>query len=301
MSKITDRFRDITGVDIAAFMSGFVSFVDTNYRDVVAYYNGQDIDKDAFNKLDALKSSSQAIAARIEQCADMLEGAEFWELIDKFSNIQTQLDTIDNLGRWLRSSRTDRYDDSVKIDYITRQLETLENLSRKSGDLSPDDDWSSIAISNDIQEEDYTSAGGVLLHMKFNNAQSFDIKNIVDTLKADNLYGKDIQKRFEISNGDLVTLSGNDAIKQTFETIFESIKGGIPEFPEDGVSPDIIGQNVNAFNYPSIFRCLVDMFKKDDRFSSVDLVDLYRDGDGVFMKVSAKTKIGDLLLKEIAL
>jgi len=301
MSVIIDKFQAITGYNIQKYLSDFVAFIDTNYKDIVAYYNGQDIDKDSFNKLDSIKKETAVVNGIIEFNFTRFDNAEFWDLIDKFSSIQVQLDTIDNLSRWMRSSRTNRYDSSVKVQYIQKQFESLENISKKAGDADPDNDWATLAINNDINEEKYTSAGGVIMSINFSNNLSFNIRNIVDTLKLNNLYGKDIKKQFEIADGDIMTLAGIDSLTQTFETIFQTVKGSIPEFPEDGVTSDLIGSNANAINYPSIFRNIVDMFKKDDRFAAVDLVDLYRQDDNIFLKVQAKTKIGDILLNQIPL
>ena len=301
MSVITDKFQLITGYDINRFMSNFVYFVDNYYRNIVDYFNGSNIDKNSFNYLDMLVVESGKINALIELNENRFDNAEYWDLFDKFSSIQVQLDTTNNLSRWLRSSRANRFDATIKVEYIQKQLESLEQISKKSGDISPQDDWTQIAINNDLNEEKYTSAGGILLSISFSNSQSFNIKNIVDTLRFENLYGKDIQKKFEIVNNDLVTLSGIDAITQTFGTIFDTIKGSIPEFPEDGTSSESIGSNVNTVNYPSIFRNLLNMFQKDDRFASVDLVDLYRQDDSIFLKIQAKTKIGDVLLNKIPL
>jgi hypothetical protein len=299
--SIIEKFKDITNYDIKKFFSDFVYFIENNYKDIVGYYNGQDIDREAFNSLDDLKRVANEVNSVIEFNSDRFDNSEFWELIDKFSNIQIQLSTIDNLSRWLRSSRTDRYDATIKVEYIQKQLESLEQISKKSGDINPDDSWINLAIKNDLNEEKYTSAGGVIMSINFANNLSFNIKNVVDTLKFENLYGKDIQKRFEIINGDIATLQGISSLEQTFETIFLTMKGSIPEFPEDGINSELIGSNANTISYPSIFRNLVNMFQKDDRFSSVDLIDLYRQDDAIYLKIQAKTKIGDILLNEIPL
>lgn len=298
---IVDRFQNLTGYGINAYLQRYVNFVNNYYRNIVSYYNGSDIDKDSFNYYDQLVVDSNEISGLLDFYSFKFDNAEYWDLIDKFSSIQVNLDTINNLDRWLRSSRNDRYSSTVKVEYIKKQFESLEHVSKKTGSLNSVDDWSNIALQNDMHEEAYTSEGGNIMSISFSNAMTFNFKNIVDSLSVDNLYGKDIQKKFEIVNGDIKTLEGVDSLTQTFETIFATVKGSIPEFPEDGLTSDAIGTNVNVINYPSIFRNLLNLFQKDDRFSVITLLDLYRDEDNVYMKVQAKTKIGDILLNEIPL
>ena len=298
---IVERFNKLTGYNISAFLTSYTDFVNNYYSYIVSYYKGEDIDEKAFNTYDELVVEAEAISGLLDFYSYQFDNAEYWELIDMFSNIQISLDTIKNLSRWMRSSRLDRFSSTVKVEYIKKQFESIENISKKAGNINFDDDWTDIAISNDLNEEAYTSDGGNIISISFSNNLTFDLKNIVDTLSTTNLYGKDIQKRFEISSGDIKTLEGVDSLTQTFETIFSTFKGSIPEFPEDGVSSESIGSNVNVINYPSMFRNILNMFQKDDRFSVVSLIDLYRSEDNVFMKIQAKTKIGDILLNEIPL
>ena len=301
MSVAIDDFKGITNYDIYSFFEDYITFSNNYYQLIVNYYNGLDINKDAFNYLDTLIEDSETIEGLIEQYQNRFNRTDFWDLVDKFSEIQTKLLTVQNLSRWLRSSRSDRYSSNIKVEYTQAGKETIERISKNSGISDYDNKWADIAIDNSLEEEDYTSAGGAILSISLPNNKNFNIKNIVDGLSATNIYGKDIVKKMEFVNGDLSVLTGINALLQTFETIFETFKGSIPEFPEDGVESDIIGSNTNVISYPSIFRNLLQMFQKDDRFSSITLNDLYRKDDGVYISISAKTKIGDTLLKETAI
>lgn len=302
MSEITDKFQGITGYDIRQFFSDYIYFVNNYYSFIVGYYkDGINADSESFNELDTLKKEAAEIEGKVIFYNEVFNNAQYWDLLDKFSDIQISLNTIDNLSRWLRSSRTDRFSSEVNVAYVQKQLETLEQISKKAGSINTNDDWAGIAMKNDLNEEKYTSIGGVLMNISFSNNSTFDIKNIVDNMIGDNLYGKDLLKKFTIEEGDIKVLLGIDSLLQTFDTILNTFKGSIPEFPDDGTDQGIIGTNMNVINYPSIFRNLLNMFRKDDRFSSVDLVDLYKDQESVFLKIQAKTKIGDIMLNEMAL
>lgn len=299
--NVYDEFRLITKYNIEKYFRDFSNFISINYSDIVNYYNGSDISQDAFNKLDELDKESQKIEGLLQFYSKSFLNSEYWELFDKFSDTQVKISTIKNLSRWMRSSRANRFSSEVSIDYILKQNESIEKVSKKSGSELYENEWYKIAIDNDLNEEKYTSEGGNILSVKLSNKLNFTFRNIVDTLSKENLYGKDIKKKFTLENGDIVCLQGLDSLMQTFETIFETFKGSIPEFPEDGLSNFVIGSNVNVIGYQYIFRNIIQMFQKDDRFKSVELIDLQKVEDQIYLKVQARTKINEFIPKEILL
>jgi len=301
MSVATDGFKDITGYDIESFLNDYVSFINTDYSKIVNYYKGLDIDQDAFNNFDTLKTESYKIESLWEFYSNVFGLTDYWELLDAFSNAKLKLDTVDNLGRWMRSSRTDRYSQNTSITYVQKQGETIEKVAEKFGSVDKDNDWASVSIDNDLNEEKYTSAGGVILTVRLKNNYNFDINNIVDSLSNENLYGKDIQNKIEFIDGDVYSLAGENSLLQTISNIFNTFKGTIPEFPEDGIDSSIIGSNITAFSYPTQFRNIMQMLQKDDRFKTMELIDLYRTDDSVFIKVQLTTKIGDIFQQVLAI
>lgn len=71
------------------------------------------------------------------------------------------------------------------------------------------------------------------------------------------------------------------------------MKGSIPEFKDYGLPSDFIGTSVNAIQYPSIFKALMNMFQRDNRWSSAELLSLERKDDNLFMKVKAVSVTND--------
>jgi hypothetical protein len=298
---VYDSFKQITGYDVRKYFSDFYRFTSTMYRDIVNYYNGFDIVQSSFNEFDRLVKESDKIESLLQFHSKRFENSEYWVLYDNFSNTQVKLSTINNLSRWMRSSRGDRFSSEISINYVLKQGESLERVSKKAGNELYDSEWYKIAVDNDLNEEKYTSAGGNILMVKLSNKLNFSLRNIVDTLTEENLYGKDIQKRFSLVNGDIFCLSGMESLMQTISTFFETYKGSIPEFPEDGLSNFIIGSNSTIIGYQYIFRNLLEMVQKDDRFKSITLIDLVKNEDKIFLKVQFTTKINDFIPKEIAL
>jgi hypothetical protein len=301
MSNLTDSFKTITGYDISIFFGEYEYFVSNHYSSIIDYYSGLDINQDAFNYFEYLKKESDKVSNLWEMYSNVFELTDFWEMLNTFDNVRVKLNTIDNLNRWLRSSRTDRFSLNTQTTYVQKQGESIEKISRKLGSFDEENDWVKLSIQNDLNEEKYTSQGGVLLNANLSNNFNFDIKNIVDGLTKENLFGKDIQKKIEFTGGDIKTLSGETSLLQTIDTIFSTVKGSIIEFPEDGFENGLIGTNVNAFNYPSLFRNLMAMFQKDDRFQSLELIDLIQEKDLVFLKVQVTTKLGSVYKQQLAI
>ena len=76
---------------------------------------------------------------------------------------------------------------------------------------------------------------------------------------------------------------------QALKIILESIRGCIPEFKDYGLPSDFIGTTVNAIQYPIIFKALMNMFQRDNRWASAELLSLEKKEDSLFMKVRAVT------------
>lgn len=297
---VFEKFVKVTGINIESFFEEFNSFSTNFYSSILNYYNGKDIDKEAFEFFDYLKEESDKVEEAIDQNGHAFDSLEFWNLVDIFSGIQASLDKIDVLYKWLRSSRTNRYSQNIKLDYIQKQNQSLENISSNFG-YSEQDSWLDLAVQNNVEEEDYTNKGGKMLKAILPNRNFFDFENVVDSLEGDNIYGKDIKKRFELSGGDMSTISGRDNLRQIFEIIMSTIAGSIPEFPNFGIPSYIYGTNINVIQYPSLFRSIIGMFQNDKRFVSFEVLNIKREDDSVHIQTKTSTIMGDEYDKNITI
>lgn len=299
MSVLTDKFKNITGYNIENFFNDYILFTEKHYQNIVNYYNGYDIVGDSFDFFDSLLKESIKIESLLQMYSNSFNTVDFWNLIDKFDDIKIKLDTINNLSKWLRSSRIDRYSSNVNISYVQKQGETLEKIVAKSGSVNSENDWVDVALENDLPEEGYSFNGGAILTLKLLNNLNFDIKNIVDSLSENNLYGKDYKNKIEFVDGDIDSISGEEALMQTIENIFVTEKGSIPEFPNDGLDPNLVGSNINIFNYPVQIRNLMSMLQKNDIFKDLKLLDIKRIEDSIYLSFQISTKIGDIIKKDL--
>jgi len=293
------KFAKITKYNMEKFLDMYKKFVDTYLWAITNYYKGESIVKDAFTYIDYMVVEMKMIDGLWEMYANVFINEGHWELLDVYENIKLRVQTTINLARWMRCSRLDVYSQSTVAVHIQKQGESIEKVIQNFGSIDKENDWANLAIQNDLNEENYSSIGGVVFQVKLLNASNFELRNVVDIMNPTSMYGKDMKKKMELSSGDIVTLQGFDALLQTFDTILLTEKGSIPEFPEDGQENDLVGSNTNVFNYPSIFRNFMNIFQKDERFSEFELIDFVKQEDKVFMKIQVKTKVGKSLQQNI--
>ncbi len=301
----TEEFTSITGVDITEYFATFSIFIDLGYTKVVEYYSGKanSPDRDSFKLLDLLLERSDLISQKINVYKERLTNYKFWILIEKFDEIRLKLNTIKNISRYLRSSiLPNSYKSSPLIDYTLKQGENLQSVSRNV--LSSDDslnDWSQIALDNDLIEEEYTPAGGVNIKVSYRNNSAIVLNSVIDNLNLDNLYGKDFAKKIQfvtLTDGtqDLVILSPQDTIIQAVTILANLKKGNNPAFPEDGIDKAfIIGNNIASIAYPSLVRQIQQTFQKDDTIASITILDLNQREDLVEMVMQIRTVLEEVL------
>lgn len=285
-----EKFNQITGYDIKSFFKSFVDFSNTYYPSIVSFYQGGIVNADAFKTLDNLIASANVIEPLFSLHSDTLDDISMWDILDDFTEIQTKLETIKNSDRWLRSSSIGR-DNTIQISRKLRSGEDFETVSLEKGDEDPENDWRNIVTPQYIEEEDYDDIDGMrnTFYINMRNTGSNEVSTVIDTLIGDKILGKDISVKFSFDEtGDLITVNGHDAMIQALNIIASSLTGSISEFPDYGISNEFIGTTVNAIQYPSIFKSVMNMFQRDSRWESVELLDLRIKEDNVFLTVKAK-------------
>lgn len=295
-----EKYYNITKIDIQQFFQDTVDFINEGYPSILSYYEGGDLPADSFKVLDDLLVRAESIDAAFFNFSDQMKTLDMWDLLDTFEDSWGQLLTINNTSKWMRSSRVGRYDGKFYLERALKDFENFEQVASSVGSNDPQNDWEEIAVSNFIIEEDYSPrSGGPIFKISLSSSANFGIQTVVDSLVGERILGKDVDKRFYFANNDLAIVEYKDAINQTIDTIMNTLKGDIPEFPEDGVSNEFIGTNVSAIQYPTLFRNLSTMFAKDGRFIEVNLLSLSRKDDYIIMKIKIKTINSDSYITNI--
>ena len=295
---IFEQFKQSTNYDIEPFFEKYNIFVSNHYPKILSYYNGFEMNQESFSFLDSLKEDIEVIEGLIDDNMNIFSVLDFWDMIEFFSDIQNSIFKIESLSKWLRSSRTDRFSQNLKIDYIQKQNQNIEEISSHLG-FTNQDDWVDLSIQNQLEEEDYQNSGGKFLKAILPNNSTFELDNIVDTLSQENIFGKDLNKKVEFVSNDLRVLTGKESLNQTFSTTMSTIAGSIPEFPSDGVPDYIYGTNQNIIQYPVLFRSILSMLQKDKRFISFEILNIRKDQDSIFIDTESKSITGDTFIKEL--
>lgn len=297
-----EYYYSVTKIDIKQFFQDALSFIESGYPRILSYYSGGDVPGSSFDELDRLLGVCGEIDSAFFLFSSQLETLDMWELLDQFDDTWGKLLTINNTSKWMRSSRVGRYDSKFYLERLLGDFDNFEKVSKTLGFDSPQDDWEQIAIDNFIREEDYSPRnGGPIFKVSLSSTASFGIQNIVDSLVDKRVLGKDIDKRFYFTDNDLAIVEYEDAVTQAIDTILNTKKGDIPEFPEDGVANETVGSNIAIIQYPSLFRNLSSMFYKDNRFIEINLLSLDRKADYVNMKIKIVTINKDSFITNINL
>lgn len=284
-----ERFYNITGYDIQSFFQEFVDFVNNDYPSIVSYYNGGDMVPSAFLRLVEISREANTIEPLFALHSNTLDDISMWDILDDFTEVQTKIATIKSSARWLRSATNGR-DNTIQMNRALKSGENFEDVSSSMNNPNPQDDWMNITTPQYIEEEDYTFENGSgIFYINLKNSGNVAVDTVVDALVDENILGRDIDVNWVFVDNDLKTVMKDDAIMQALDIILNALKGCIPEFPEYGIANELVGTTVNAIQYPSIFKDLMNMFQRDSRWSSVELLDVYTEEDAVFLKIQAET------------
>lgn len=284
-----EKFLSVTGYNIKDFFQSYVDFCSEYYPYIVDYYQGGEINADSFYELDKLIAQINIIEPLFQLHENKLDDISMWELLESFSEIVTKLTTIKNSDRWLRSASVGRTN-TLQLEKQLRTGETFETVSEQLELENPEDDWVDIVVPQYIIEEDYvTGHGSNTFSVNLKNVGINYVDNVVDTLVNENILGKDLSIEFVFENEDLKIIKFQKSMEQALQIILEAVKGCIPEFTDYGLPSDFIGQTTNAIQYPIIFKSLMNMFQRDNRWASAELIDLKKVEDSIFMKVRATT------------
>lgn len=304
MNTIFDIFKSVTRYDIQTYFNDFASFVLSDYQRVVDYYErGTDIPADVLNKLSNLNSQMLQINDLFGLYNDRLSSgtSEIWELLDYFESTKVTLYTVTNSARWMRSTKNTLQSNVVDRDYILKQGQNFEHLATELGYSDPVNDWSQVALNNDVVEEDYSFEGGNKLKISFVNDLSFDINTVVDSISGEKLYGLDLDQVFTFENNDLKILNYHDTIIQQTRILVGLIRGSVPEFPQDGISKSLVSGNVNAIQYPVLLRQQSGVFEKDNRYKSIAINKLETHVDSLVIELTVVTKLDEVLNENLVL
>lgn len=294
------KFERLTRFDLTSYLRDFSSFIRDDSRHVESYYSGlvRTPNERAFRRLEELITRSERLNGVLENNREQLFGGDIWDLIENISDVEESLLTINQTSKWVRSAITQNdFSPGVEVNYTLGANQTLEEVSeRVVGSDSPQDEWVSIALRNNLSEGDYTVDGGNVLNLGTRNRASIRIETLVDNIIGERVYGIDLSKSLTFEDEDLLALVPRDTIRQTVDVLTSLKQGDIPEFPGDGIQANIItGANINSIPYPVLIRQMTDTFAKDDTLESFRVNRINTDQDNLSIDIQVETRLGDFI------
>ena len=160
-----EEFENITNYPLQEYIESYLAFLRDNRSDVLEYYKGQAKEPNivSFEALEGILSKSNELANVIETNRDLFQNTDLWDLLEALDDVKTNIQTIDNSSRWLRSAISkNNFNPSPEVDKVLNQLQTLERMAKEElGYNDGDRGWYDLALINNLTEEEYTTDGGV--------------------------------------------------------------------------------------------------------------------------------------------
>lgn len=305
MKESVFRFEELTGYDLTSYLDTYALFVHRYSKDIVGFYTGVTYNVErAFETLNTLTTQSVELRSLIEaRRRELTESIQSWDLLEMITDIDTSLQTHNNMQKWVRSSISKAHlSEGVRVDVALKMNQTLENLSIELGAIDKESYWFKIALSNDLREEDYTLAGGNNLSVSGSNKRGVYLNSVLDTnITGKKIYGIDIKKKFEFSEDDFVVLDYDRTLFQTVDTLVRLKKGDTPEYMDEGIQANLLGGNRNTVPFPVLLRQYYYTFSKDDSFKSITIKNIEYVQDSLFLTMECETRIGEAIEQTISL
>jgi hypothetical protein len=302
-SEIIEEFKKITGKDIFLYFNNATVFFSGDYNTIVDYYSGNldSISSIPFSNFELLDRQNKEIFEIFKEHSRQFNNLKWWLLIEQIEEIDNRLKTLRKINKWARSSLTNvAYDPSIQREYVLKQNQTLENIaSNIVGSTNPNDDWVNIAVSNRIEEEDYTNDGGNNIKISFQRSnRNFTVNSVVDVISGKSIYGKDLYRKIQFDEDaeDLKVLNYDETILQAVNILSNLRKNDNPDNPNDGLQSTLVaGSNKAVFNFPIIVRQMSQTFAKDDTLKNFTINDIKIDQDNLFLTYSVQTRLDETI------
>lgn len=297
--EILEEFEQKTKFSIIQFFSNISLFIERDMINITEYYSGnlKEYNTTSFNNLSILLNTTQSFFETISGSKDRLTNYKWFDLIEQVEQVENTLSSIKNSAKWLRSSiGINDFNSNPELEIALKQFQTLESVSRNTlADQDFDNNWYDIAIKNDLEEEDYTSDGGVNLKVNFNSqSKTFNIATIVDNIQGEKILGLDLDKKITFLDNDLKTLNHRDTFLQTINILTSLKKRDNPEFPDEGINEKIaIGSNIASLAFPILLRQLSELFRTDDTIKSFVVNDIKRQQDAIYLSFNVESRLGE--------
>jgi hypothetical protein len=289
------EFEDLTKYKISTFTSDVYKFLKEDYPQITYYFAGSidTVESRILNEHKRLLKEADIVIQQFKTNAEKLETVDFWELLDFIEDLRGQLQRIVKISKYMRSSRVDYTSGKgFAYQYTLGDGQTLEGISRDIlQDENSEDDWSKIALNNDLLESNWNIDEGKQVTVYREKTMESPVTTFVDNMIGERIYGIDIDRKITFENNDLKVLSYKDTVYQCVDVLSSLKKGDVPEFPYLGVNSSLyVGSTTAMLSYDSVVRDLTRNFSTDDLFINFNVSDISLQDDSFYLEYSVDTK-----------
>jgi len=291
------RFSSILRYNVEIYLNLYAVFVQKNYPLIYNYFTkpGTPPDSASFGFLADMIQESDKLNSLIKVHFNSFQKVDDWNLLDFIEEVRTKLQTVDNLSKWTRSSSTKNSWSAIAVQtgYQLKRYQTLEDVTLSVlSDNNNQNDWTGLAVENNLFEGDYNIAGGtqVEITQPLGSTPNLFLKSVVDNLTGEKLYGLDFNNKINWVNEDLALLSYVETVIQACNTLTSLKKGDIPEFFDFGVDTSLfVGGDLGSLSYVSIIRQMTQLFTSDDSLRNFNINQISYNGSVLKVNFSINT------------
>lgn len=305
---IIEKFEKVTKYDLRSYLRKYTTFVGQHYPNIIAFYSGKisRLDNKPFDILNQLILESNGLDDLIEANQNLLHTtAAYWELLETLTDVKTSLQTALNARKWLRSSVVKGVNGvGTRSQTSLRFYQTLESLAKEVGASDKENTWLTVALENDLREEDYVPEGGASVSTTGFGATGVSLNSVIEEdLSGEKVYGKDLHRKIQFNGvDDFVVLSYYETLLQNTLILATLQKGQTPEFDEDGIQTSlVVGTNRASIAYPIILRQYRDTFSRDDLYRTIKVTNIKNELDALTITLELTTVFGEPVQQTIVL
>lgn len=291
---VINEFESVTKYPLKAFLRKYADFMNGGYREIKRYFGGEtvDVNNDSLVQLHELTLECRDVLAQFKNFANKFSTCGYWELMDYLDDLNTTMEQINKLPKFMRTSLTKRgYTPAVEVRATVGSGKTIDDVASAVKELNRDNtEWSNLMLQNDLDEADWSIDKLSGLNVFINNRTQVVVTTIIDQPVGDRVYGSDIARKISFAANDLAVAVRKDNIDQKCEILLELVQGDVPENMLFGKNPLFFGSNAPMLNYSEVVTDIVNTFMQNDLFASVNVTEMSFENGSVTMKVEIQTK-----------
>lgn len=295
MKTIIIEFEKVTKYPLVKFLTKYRDFMVNSYPKINRYFSGETVGIEVVHLrlLEELTAECKDVLVQFQNFSNKFSNCGYWELMDYIDDLNNTIEKINKLPKFRRTSLTKKgYKPYIQMQENVGGFRTVEDVADTVKAVNDDDtNWVDLMTNNDMDEGDWEIDGLTRMNVFINNNFDVVVTTILDRPIGKRIYGRDIRKKIEFKDNDLVLVEYEDNIEQKCNILLELNRGDVPEDKLFGKNGDLFnGVSFKQFSYPVLISEVRNNFMQNDLFEYVEITGFdYVEGD-VFANVEIKTK-----------